>query len=300
MSITLSIGDSIIRMLEPHGYPTLAWPLRPFESFSAPPDLTADIHVDVSVASPLPELTNQRLRFDAGPGHWRLFDTDAGLAIECLDTLTLQPRVRAVISDDYRLVQAWILPEYLGGQVGWCPMYLFNPVVEVCFLTKLAHEGGLLLHAAGLVSQQHGYVFTGPSGAGKSTIAQTFADHQAYVLSDERIILRPRHGTVVMHGSPWVGSGNYAVNSAVDVSALYLIEHGRNDHDVTSLPAPTVIARLLQQSFLPHWDSVGMKRTLDFLVLLVTHVPCRSLAFLPQPDIVDLIHRMPSTTMVSI
>lgn len=299
MAITISIGGFIIRLVEPYGYPALAWPLRPFESFSASPDLPADIHVDVSVASPLPELINQRLRFDAGPGLWRLFDTDAGLAIESLNTLTLQPRVRAVISDDYRLVQAWILPEYLGGQVGWCPTYLFNPVVEVCFLTRLTREGGLLLHAAGLVSQRHGYVFTGPSGAGKSTIAQIFADRQAYVLSDERIILRPCHGAMRVHGSPWVGSGNYAVNSSADITALYMIEHGRDHHRVTALPASTVVTRLLQQSFLPHWDSTGMERTLDLLVSLVTKVPCQNLAFLPQPNIVDVIHHMPSTTMVS-
>ena len=163
MVITISIGGFIIRMAEPNGYPTLAWPLRPFESFTASPDSSADIHVDISVVFPLPDLGPQQLRFDAGPGLWKLFDTDSGLAIESLHTFTLQPRVRAVVSDDYREIRAWVLPEYLGGQVGWCPMYLFNPVVEVCFLTRLAREGGLLLHAAGLVSQQQCYVFTGPS-----------------------------------------------------------------------------------------------------------------------------------------
>ena len=300
MAVTISIGGFIIKLFEPYGYPTLAWPLRPFESFAAPPDLPADIHADVSVVAPLPDFGSQHLRFDAGPGLWKLFDTDDGLMVESLHTLTLQPRVRAIFSDDYRRIQAWILPEYVGGQVGWCPMYLFNPVVELCFLTRLAREGGLLLHAAGLVFQQHGYVFTGPSGAGKSTIAQIFADRQAYVLSDERIILRPCRGAMRVHGSPWVGSGNYAANSAADMTALYMIEHGRDHHRVTTLPASTVVTRLLQQSFLPHWDSVGMERTLDLLVSLVTHVPCRSLAFLPQPDIVDVIHHMPSTTMVSI
>jgi hypothetical protein len=299
MAITISIGGFVIRLLEPHGHPTLAWPLRPFESFLAPPDISADIHVDVSIVTPLPEFGSGQLRFDAGPGLWKLFDTDEGLMVESLHTLTLQPRVRAIIFDDYRRVQAWILPEYLGGQVGWCPMYLFNPVVEVCFLTRLAREGGLLLHAAGLIFQQQGYVFTGPSGAGKSTIAQIFADRHAYVLSDERIVLRPCHGAMLVYGSPWVGSGNYAANSATDITALYMIEHGRDHHRVTSLPTSTVVTRLLQQSFLPHWDSAGMEHTLDLLVSLVTKVPCQNLAFLPQPDIVDVIRHIPSTTMVS-
>jgi hypothetical protein len=298
MIITLSIGGYIVRMLEPNGYPTLAWPLRPFESFTAPSDLSADIHVDVSVVSALPELGCQRLCFDAEAGFWRLFDTDAGLAIESLDTRTHQPRVRAVILDNYQRVHAWVLPEYLGGQVGWCPMYLFNPVIEACFLTRLARDGGLLLHAAGLVSQQQGYVFTGPSGAGKSTIAQIFADRQACVLSDERVMLRHCHDAVIVHGSPWVGSGNYAANSSSALTALYVIEHGTGHHQLTTLPSSMAVSRLLQQAFLPRWDSEGMERTLDFLISVVTSLPCRSLAFLQQADVVDLIHDTPSVTMV--
>lgn len=298
MAITLAIGGFIIRLLEPQGYSTLVWPLRPFESFVAPADVPADIHIDVSVVSPLPELTNQRLRFDAGPGLWKLFDTDAGLAIEGLDTLTLQPRVRAVVSPDYQNVRAWVLPEYFDGQVGWCPMYLFNPIVEVCFLTRLAREGGFLLHAAGLVSQKHGYVFTGPSGAGKSTIAQIFADRQASVLSDERVVLRFENGGIMIHGSPWVGSGAYATNVSAPLTALYVINHGQGRHCIAPLTPSSAVSQLLQQSFLPHWDGAGMEHTLDLLVSLVTHVPCKTLAFLPQPDIVDVIHHIPSPTMV--
>lgn len=290
MTITISIGGYIIRMVEPNGYPALAWPLHPFEAFIASPDLPEDIHVDVSVVSPLPDFGSRRLRFNAGPGLWKSFDTDAGLMIESLHTLTLQPRVRAVVSDDYRTVRAWVLPEYLGGQVGWCPMYLFNPVVEVCLLTRLAREGGLLLHAAGLVSRRQGYVFTGPSGAGKSTLAQLFADRQAHVLSDERVILRRCREAVVVYGSPWVGSGHYAANSAADVTALYMIEHGEEGHRMTSRSPSRAVSQLLQQSFLPHWDSETMERTLDFLISVVTTIPCRHLAFLRQGDVVDFVH----------
>ena len=69
-------------------------------------------------------------------------------------------------------------------------MHLFNPIVEVCLLSRLALDGGLLLHAAGIAVQDQGYVFTGASGTGKSTIAQLFADQGALILSDERVILR--------------------------------------------------------------------------------------------------------------
>lgn len=293
MDIWISIGGFTIRMREPHGYPTLAWPLRPFESFVASSDLPADIHVDVSVVSPLPDFGSPRPRFDAGAGLWKLFDTDTGLAIESLHTSTQQPRVRALISDDYRRIHAWILPEYLVGQVGWCPMYLFNPVVEVCFLSRLAREGGILLHAAGLVFQQNGLVFTGPSGAGKSTIAQIFAERQADVLSDERVVLRVENDDFTVYGSPWVGSGEYAANASASLTTLYIISHARDHHRLSSLPSSTAVSRLLQQSILPHWDRDGMERSLDFLLSVVSSVPCRSLAFLKQADLIDLIQQHP-------
>ena len=293
MDISISIGGFIVRMREPHDYPTLAWPLRPFESFVASSVLPADIHVDVSVVSPLPDFGSPRPRFDAGAGLWKLFDTDAGLAIESLHTSTQQPRVRALLSDDYRRIHAWILPEYVGGQVGWCPMYLFNPVVEVCFLSRLARKGGILLHAAGLVFQQNGLVFTGPSGAGKSTIAQMFAERHADVLSDERVVLRVENDNLTVYGSPWVGSGEYAANSSTSLTALYIISHARDRHRISQLPSSTAISRLLQQSFLPHWDRDGMERSLDFLLSIVSSVPCLSLAFLKQADVVDLVQQQP-------
>lgn len=293
MDISISIGGFIVRMREPHGYPTLAWPLRPYESFVASSVLPADIHVDVSVVSPLPDFGSPRPRFDAGAGLWKLFDTDAGLAIESLHTFTLQPRVRALISDDYQRIHAWILPEYIGGQVGWCSMYLFNPVVEVCFLSRLAQEGGILLHAAGLVFQENGLVFTGPSGAGKSTIARMFADRHADVLSDERVVLRVETDNLTVYGSPWVGSGEYAANSSASLTALYIISHARDRHRISPLPSSTAISRLLQQSFLPHWDRDGMERSLDFLLSVVSSVPCHSLAFLKQADVVDLVQQQP-------
>lgn len=289
MDLVLHLGGYVVKVHEPHGYPCLAWPLRPFESFIASPEQPPDIQVEVTVIAHLPELPHHRLRFDAGPGLWKLFDTDSGLAIESLNTLTLQPRVRACVSRDYRHVRAWILPELLGGQVGWCPMYLFNPVIEVCLLSRLARDGGLLLHAAGLSSQQHGYVFTGPSGAGKSTIAQRFADRQAFVLSDERVVLRHQHDSPMVYGTPWVGSGNYAANASAPLTALYVISHGRDHHRMDPLPPSKAMSLLLQQSFLPRWDDLCLEQTLDYLISLMARVPCHSLAFLNQADVVDAI-----------
>jgi hypothetical protein len=120
-----------------------------------------------------------------------------------------------------------------------------------------------------------------------------FADRQAHVLSDERVVLRFEKGSVSIYGSPWVGSGEYAANSSAPLTALYVISHAQDRHRIARMPASIAVSRLLQQSFLPHWDRDRIERSLNFLISVVSSVPCRSLAFLKQSDLVDLVQQQP-------
>lgn len=289
MQIELQLGGHVLHLRERHDYPCLAWPIRPFDTFLAQPGTRPDFEIDVEVCSTLPELKKGPLRFDAAHGYWTVFESDSGLVIESLSPQLLQPRARALLSADYRTARAWILPEFLLGQVGWSPMHLFNPIVEVCLLSRLALDGGLLLHAAGISVQDQGYVFTGASGTGKSTISQLFAEQGALILSDERVIMRQHGSAFTVYGTPWVGSGQYAANASGPITGLYGIAHGEHQHRVAPLSPTKAMSLLLQQAFLPHWDRVAMEATLDFLASLTTQVPCFSLAFLKQADVVELL-----------
>lgn len=289
MQIELQLGGHVIHLRERHDYPLLAWPIRPFDAFLTQPGTRPDFEIDVDVCSTLPELKRGPLRFDAAHGCWTIFESDSGLVIESVNPQLLQPRARALLSADYRTVRAWILPEFHLGQVGWSPMHLFNPIVEVCLLSRLALDGGLLLHAAGISSQNQGYVFTGASGTGKSTIAQLFADQGALILSDERVILRRQRASVTVYGTPWVGSGQYAAQASRTLTGLYGIHHGEHRHCLEPLSPTKTMSLLLQQAFLPHWDREAMEATLDFLASLTAHIPCYSLAFLKQADVIDLL-----------
>jgi hypothetical protein len=289
MRIDLHIGGYLISLDEPENHPRLAWPMRPFDSFLAQPGSQPDVDVKVTVASQLPALATGLLRFDAAHGLWKLFESDAGLAIESLSPDTHQLRACALVSEDYRTVRAWILPELQMGQVGWCPMHLFNPLIEACLLSRMAREGTLLLHAAGLANHEQGYLFTGASGTGKSTIADFFADRGALILSDERIIIRKIAGRFMIHGTPWVGSGNYATNDRTFLAHLYCISHGTGEHKTSAMSPRAVAQELLRQSFLPLWDREALEATMDTIADLVQQVNCRALAPLKSPDIVDYI-----------
>ena len=289
MFIAIQLGGSVVHLREPNDYPVLAWPIRPFDAFLAPPDLQPDFQVDVTVVPHLPELATGPLRFDAGQGYWKLCESDAGFVIESLSPKLLQARARALVSHDYRTIRAWVLPEMHLGQVGWSPMHLFNPIVEVCLLSRLALDGGLLLHAAGLTTQEEGYVFTGDSGAGKSTIAQFFAERGALVLSDERLIIRKIADDFLFYGTPWVGSGNYAHNAQAPLTQLYCISHGTEQHTISPLSPRAVSQELLRQCFLPLWNRDALEATLTTVTELVQHIYCRALAALKSPDVVDVV-----------
>lgn len=295
MNIDLHIAGYHIRLTEAQDAPCISWPLHPFGCFLGHSDHQPDMEIAITVVEELPNLSHGPIHFDACQGLWRLYETDAGLLLESLDTKTHQPCARALITKDFSHVDLWTLGEETASVLGWVPMKILNPIVEVCLLTRLAREGGLLLHSAGVLAPTGGYLFTGASGAGKSTLSGFFDTRGASVLSDERMIIRKSGETFVMHGTPWVGSGAYAKNESGPLTELFCISHGPQ-HQIENLSPGAVLARLLPQCFLPHWDRTAMESTLAFLSDLIRHVPCRSLAWTKQPDIVDYIQNQRTGT----
>ena len=288
MRIDLHIAGYRIRLTEAKDYPCIGWPLHPFGAFLDCSDRQPDIEIPITVVEKLPNLPHGPLHFDACHGLWRLYETDTGVLLESLDTNTHQSYALAHSAKDLSHVDIWTHGERVGSALGWLPMKILNPIVEVCLLTRLAREGGLLLHSAGVLSPTGGYIFTGASGTGKSTLSGFFDIRGATVLSDERMIIRKNGGDFVMHGTPWVGSGAYAKNESGPLTELFCISHGPQ-HQIDKISPAAALALILPQCFLPHWDRAAMESTLAFLSDLVSHVPCRRLTFAKCPDIVDYV-----------
>ena len=291
MKIVLQIGRYRIRIQERENYRCFFWPMASFDPFLVKSDEPADLDFTVTVTEHLPDLPRGRLIFDASHGLWKLYEAESGCLLESPDTRTLEPRSRALISRDFSRIEVWVRQhEALWEQrVAWEPLKIINPIMEVCLTTKLAREGGLLLHAAGVVTEHNGWVFTGPSGAGKSTLSDWFTARGACVLSDERLILRKVAGEILICGTPWAGTGRQAKNRSGPLTALYCIRHGEGAHALRRLPARDVRLFVLRQCFLPHWDRAAMSRTLAFLDELSERIGCFELAFAKNPDIVDYL-----------
>jgi hypothetical protein len=289
MKIGLQIGGYRIGLEESENHNCLAWPLRPFEGFLTQGDHVLDLDIQVQIVKHLPEISKRALRFDASHGLWKLYEGVPGYILDSADTETLEPRTRSIISEDFSQIRAWVCEHHSELGDGWTIMQVFNPLVEVCLVTKLAREGGVLLHAAGILTETGVSAFTGSSGAGKSTLSEFFAAKGACILSDERIIIRKVPEGFAVYGTPWVGASQYAHNRAGSLRRFYCIRHGVGGHTTRRMSPRAVSQSVLRQCFLPHWDRAAMDGTLAFLGELIETVDCFELAFMKTPDIVEYL-----------
>ena len=276
-------------MEEQDNYACSMWPASIYQSFIGPPNQRVDMTLTVKVMTQLPVIRHEQLLFDTGHGLWKLYAAGTDYFFESLDTMTLAPRCRALISSDFAQLQVWVCGQCATARLSWNPLHILNPLVEVCLLTMLAREGGLLLHAAGVVTERDGWIFTGDSGTGKSTIARWFTASGATVLNDERIILRKVEGQFRVWGTPWVGTDGIGRNQSAQLTRLHCIRHGIDRHRMRPLSSLEISQRVLRQSFFPHWDRTAVAGTLAFLSDLINHVECVDLEFVKDSDIVDYL-----------
>jgi hypothetical protein len=120
--------------------------------------------------------------------------------------------------------------------------------LRVALASRLPLEGGLPLHAAGILMNGRGLAFFGPSGAGKSTLASL----SPYpVLSDELLAVVPGRPFDVMRTGFWgtLGAGD-APPGAFPLQALIELDQGPR-FELTRLSPRAALRRLLGVIMVP-------------------------------------------------
>jgi hypothetical protein len=283
--IRLEIGGLRVGLQEPGAHETIHWPAQAYEPFlgAAGP---LDLRFGVCVCSTLPDTPKGRPLYRAEDGSWSLFERLEGFLIETLEPRSGKPYNRALISPDYSCATIFTRGE--EGKV-WNPSKLINPVVEICLLTRLAREGALMLHAAGVDWRGDGLVFTGPSGAGKSTLSGMFVARGAMILNDERIIVTDGPAGPVVHGTPWCGSNPIMNNAKAPLREVRFIRHGRDAHRLRPLRPAEAVSLCVRQAFLPFWDEEAMAQTMSSAERLMARVDASEFSFLNEPSAVDFL-----------
>jgi hypothetical protein len=160
-----------------------------------------------------------------------------------------------------------------------------NPVrypLDQLLLIHLLSGRGALIHAAGTILEDKGYIFAGTSGSGKSTLAGLMSERQGYsLLSDDRVVAGEESGELTVYGTPWPGEAGMAENRKAPLERIFILEHGRVNR-IRELSAPEILEKLLPAVSVPWYHQVSLSGTLDFLNTLIQRTPVCVMEFNPD------------------
>ena len=156
--------------------------------------------------------------------------------------------------------------------------------------TALLKQNAFLLHGAGIIYKDKGYVFFGQSGAGKSTVTslclQALPD--AIALGDDAVIIQRKDEQTFLCPAP-LGCGysrSAPVNRSVEVSGIFSLQQSRIDKVEAMVPS-TAIRKLLCSAMCLSTVH-GVRDRLDLATQFVTgNPPLRELYFRKHPQFIE-------------
>jgi hypothetical protein len=276
-SLRLRVGDVTLHLHSDEGFPIRL----PAEMTAFHTTRGGDIDVEV-VRGPIPVPPLSEPLFVSG-GLWTVYRQGRQLLYLIREPVRGRAPLSALLIDETRSRGRLHLSE-------GAPFALHYPLDELLFQHHLARHGGVEVHAVGVAWKGRALLFCGQSGAGKTTTARLWRRHRppAHVLSDDRMIVRPRGARLWAFGTPWHGSGRFASPRALPLGGIYFLARGRKS-SVAPMPPAAAAAELFARSFPPPWEAEGITQVLDLCARVAADVPCARLRFRPDHSAVTAV-----------
>jgi hypothetical protein len=198
--------------------------------------------------------------------HNQLVREKIDLYFSNLEEITIQiinNKQLAVIFYDFQNLTSDL---YLVSDEGNLPVD-FGVLFYSIFLRLLSSS---MIHCAGVSRNGRAALLLASDGGGKTTTALKAPNH--IIISDDRLIIRERNGTIMAYGTPW---SRYSDTKSAKVSGFFLLT--KSDHfaltPVKSLEVMEYLCVEHQHTrmLLPRKYSL---KALDFLWKACTEVPC--------------------------
>ncbi len=142
---------------------------------------------------------------------------------------------------------------FAGHKVDLAPEDVEYVAVATDFCRKLLSHDAMVVHASAVVVDDRAYLFSAASGTGKSTHTQLwmkrFGD-RAYILNDDKPVLRQEDGQWYAYGTPWSGKSDLNVNAKVPLAGIAFLERAETNR-IEPFSGPMAIHALLEQTFRP-------------------------------------------------
>jgi hypothetical protein len=162
--------------------------------------------------------------------------------------------------------------------------------LRVLYAWLVLEQPGLLLHAAGVISNGKGYVFFGHSGSGKTTTARFSLGLGKTVLSDDLVIIKKRGDRFWLYGVPFRGDFPEAprVNADAELAGIFALVQD-TEHRIEPMAMPEAVGRLVSCAPFVMAQPASSARVMEASTALATSVPVRALHFRRDPGFWDLI-----------
>ena len=265
----MRVGDVTLRLHSRDSSPLeLPAELRAFRATRGPVDIDVEV-----VTADLPVPSSPPL-FVSG-GLWTAYRQGRDLLYVIREPVRGRAPLSALVIDERRRQGKLCLAP-------GAPFALHYPLDELLFQHHLARHGGMEVHACGVAEGGQALLFCGVSGAGKTTTAQLWRRHRrsAEILSDDRMIVRPRGGRLWAFGTPWHGSGRFASPRGLPIGGVFFLARG--EPSVTPMTPSAAAAELFARAFPPPWEAAGSARVLALCARVAEKVRCARLRFRPD------------------
>lgn len=163
------------------------------------------------------------------------------------------------------------LTAYVGS--GSICFLSFLPLLRTALECAAAMQGLVSLHASCLKLDGKAVCLTASSGTGKSTRAQSWVNaNGAIMLSGDRPIIKTDSSGIFACGAPWDGKEQIFLNDSAPLTAICDIRRG-NMNRVRKLSVSQARRVLMQQCFIPMWDTVAATFVMTTIAKLIREIP---------------------------
>ena len=181
----------------------------------------------------------------------------------------------------------------LARELGSREFFTLMNLVRASLAWCLPSRGAALLHAAGLVLDERGFVLAGSEGSGKSTWARLGEESGAIVISDDLVLVDATPDGHALLGAPFRSTHKTVFRKGRwPLASILFPEHGPSPR-LSSVPPIVAKARIAANlTFVA--DAVEADDRISGLIEdLATRTPCAELTFAPDPGFVETLRAWP-------
>jgi hypothetical protein len=146
-------------------------------------------------------------------------------------------------------------------------------------------NGDIMIHASGVNSSGHGYLFSGVSGKGKSTMAMLWDNWGAKVIHDDRLIIRNTRIGYRMFNTP-VYNNEEPYDSPLN--KIFILDHGL-ENKVIPLKEASAVSLVMANCIQHTWGAGIISNLLESVSDMCRTIPTFRLYFRPDSSAINYI-----------